>query len=749
MIPTNSSGSTNGCDNISSNCVVWQGPDISCIDLCSGDTISEVTYKLATKVCQLITDGVTSNPSLTGLDLTCLNIPGITPTTLVPVLQAMVTQICANTGSGQTPNPSSSLSPTAQVQNDLPMMTLPACMQYNDASGNPVTSLRLDQFATLIANQVCTNLSSIQVINTTLTSYSSRLDILEACVLPCSSAVVEKQVVPTCIINVGTLTDVSVLLLALEVRYCALETAVGLPAAINLAIGQSAIASSTSSLYGVAGNQASYGSLSGWNGTVSNLAQSVQNAWVVIDDLYNAVNQVQTTCCPSGCDGITYAYTTTNVFNSAGLITSLNFNFQGSVVPTGFSDSSGFSKLIVTDVAGVRAETTASVSALQNSSTGITLSLAALNTAQNMTAQVQFAFTDGVSTCEDAISQSITGIVPCPASITTTGISATGVTVGFTQLLGTSAVYVIDILNSSNVVVQTFTQNSPAGTVTKAFTGLTPGSSYNVRVTTTYNGGSKVCDLVAFATTSAAAECSAGMDVAFVIDYTASMGTEINAIKSGIATVITSVTSQVGSNVYRLGLVTADEATSATPNYNTSSDYVALPAAQRIINTGQNAHWQFITAWEKFQNNNTTTFQAQLAKLNSGAPTSGVPLGAGSAAAEPTDMAIGQIIEASNFLGAFTAGSAKYVVVITDALPSGPDDQFNATDAARLNSLQATALTAGIKIMVCGAGTSETYTPTGGTAYYPWRTLATNTGGAWNVSESPATIASLITNGCS
>ena len=50
MIPTNSSITTNGCDNISSNCVIWQGPDIACIDLCSGDTISEVTKKIADKV---------------------------------------------------------------------------------------------------------------------------------------------------------------------------------------------------------------------------------------------------------------------------------------------------------------------------------------------------------------------------------------------------------------------------------------------------------------------------------------------------------------------------------------------------------------------------------------------------------------------------------------------------------------------------------------------------------------------------
>ena len=63
MIPTSSSISTNGCDNISSNCVIWQGPDIACINLCSGDSVSEVVSKLATEVCTLITSGVTANPN--------------------------------------------------------------------------------------------------------------------------------------------------------------------------------------------------------------------------------------------------------------------------------------------------------------------------------------------------------------------------------------------------------------------------------------------------------------------------------------------------------------------------------------------------------------------------------------------------------------------------------------------------------------------------------------------------------------
>jgi hypothetical protein len=743
MIPTNSSVSTNGCDNISSNCVVWQGPDIACINLCSGDTISEVTSKLAIKVCDIITNGVSANPSLTGLDLKCLNISGTTPTTLVPVLQEMVNSICAN-------NTRSDLPRATQVTNDLPIMTLPACLQYNDAAGNPVTELRLDLFAALIANQVCTNLSSITVINSTLTSYSSRLDVLEACVLPCSGAVTEVQIVPTCVSNIGTLTNVSVVVLALESAFCSLRTAVGLPAAINAAIAQSVITGSYTTLTTAS---TSYGSITGWNSSPSTLAQTVQNAWVVIDDMYTAISSIQTNCCPSGCDGITFGYLTTNRINaSTNLIDGIIFDFTNSTVPAAFNDSSGFTKLTITDGLGASLNTTVSVSSLQNQPSGYIFPTTTLNTAQDLSIAVNYSFTDGVDTCIADQSSTVTGIVPCPASIIASSITSSAVTITLNNTLGTTAVYTIDILNSGNVVVATTTVNNPGVTVSHTFsTGLVAGTTYTGRVTVVYGGVTNVCtnSIISFTTTSAAAACSQGMDVAFIIDYTASMGTEIDTIKSGIAGVITTIDNASGSNNYRLGLVTADEksGTTSVPNYNTSTDYLALPVAQRIINTGT-GHRQFITGWELFQNNNTSTFTTQLNLLNSGTAPTNVPLGSGDGLPEPTDMSIGQVIESSAFLGAFRANVAKYLIVITDELPGGSDDVWNATDYAYLQSLTTTALNAGIKIFVLGAGTSKTYTPLGGTLVYPWREISTNTGGNWNVSEDPSTISSEIVSGC-
>jgi hypothetical protein len=750
MIPTHSSNSTNGCDSISSNCVIWQGPDISCIDLCTGDTISDVVASLAQLVCDLIEDGVSANPSLAGLDISCLNVPGVTPTTLVPVLQAMVNAICAeNAGSDRF---------------TLPTMTLPACLVYNDALGNPVTQLPLDQFTTLIATRVCSILTAITTINTTLSNHNIRLNVLEACVLPCTGTTAETQVVPTCIIRVGQLTDVSVLLLALEVRFCALETAVGLPAAINAAIAQGACILSTTPT--LANSAVSYGSIPGWNNTPVNLAQSTQNIWAVLCDLYTAVQNIQINCCPSGCDLVTFGYNTTNVLSGTGVISGLNFNFQnttgnGSVIPATFNDCAGSTIITIRDSNNVAVTSTVSVSSLQNSASGVTISLPGLNTYGALTTTVAFCVTNGSDTCNDTIVKSVDGVIPCPTPSVGT-ITATGATVTFTNALGPAVVYIIDIINdTTNIVVATYTQNSPGPTVTNAFTGLVAGTLYKVRVTVQAGGQTKVCtNIVTFTTTSAAAPCTAGIDAVFIIDYTSSMGGVVDTIKTGIPSTITTIQTAAGTSDYRLGLVLVDEGNAAGPTYATSVDYLALPTSQRVINTGIGGDFQFITAVEMMATNNGTSFTTQLNKVYTGtapAPQKGPPptywpLGQGGGIPEPTDMAIGFVVEANEFVGAFRTGVAKYLFIYTDAPASGNDDAFTNVDLARLNALATTCLINGIKCFVLGTGVNRTFpeVPAAGELFvYPWRDFATATGGAWNVSYTTTTLNTLITNGCS
>tara|TARA_R110002072_G_scaffold1957_4_gene16027 strand:- start:1388 stop:3628 length:2241 start_codon:yes stop_codon:yes gene_type:complete len=746
MIPTNSSGTTNGCDNISSNCVIWQGPDITCIDLCNGDSISEVVAKLATKVCDLITNGVSANPDLTGLNISCLNIAGKDPTELVPVLQAMVNEICTNSG-GTNSSGGGALSRSA-VTSDLPIMTLPACMQYNDANGNPVVELRLDLFAELIAQQVCTNLSSINLINSTLTSYSSRLDILEACVLPCSGAVAEVQIIPTCVSTVGVLTNVSVVVLALESAFCTLRDAVGTSALINNAINQSTITGSSLSL---SNSAVSYGSIGGWQNPAPTLAQSVQNAWLVIDDMYTAIQSIQINCCPGGCDQVVFASTHASQFDvSTGLIDGINFNFTTSTIPATFNDCSGSSVITLTDVNGLSLAQTVSVSSLQDIPAGFAFQTGALVTTQDLTVSIDYCVTDGTDTCNTVLGSTVTGYVPCPGNVAISAVTSDGFTVNFTQQLGINAIYVVDVLDvSGTTVVATFTVNSPSPNPSVTFVGLIPDTSYNVRITTTFQGGVQVCPLTPIATLTGSAPCSQGMDVSFVLDYTGSMSGIIEGVKSGVSNLVSTISTLSGANDYRLSLVTADEyytTGGGAPTYASCVDYTGLPSAQKITNVGTSNVSQYITAWEMFQNNNAATFTTQLNKLNGGVDGTCVQLGNGAGIPEPTDYAA-QLVTTSDFTGAFRSSIAKYVIILTDKLPGGTGDSFNNTVWAGIQDMITFANLNGIKYFVCGPGTNFT----GGsvTPLYPWRELATQTGGGWNVSADPTTISSEIIAGCS
>jgi hypothetical protein len=199
--------------------------------------------------------------------------------------------------------------------------------------------------------------------------------------------------------------------------------------------------------------------------------------------------------------------------------------------------------------------------------------------------------------------------VPCQIPVTS-AITETDVTVSFSNLLGTTAVYTIDVIDGASVIVATDQVTNPGTTVTRTLTGLTPNTAYTVRLTVQFNGATQVCNSTqqTFITSSAAASCSDGMDVAFVMDYTNSMAGSIATLQAGFGSLINTISTSSGANNYRLAIVTADEDNlSTTPNYASCTEYTSLPAAQRLNYPGTDNHQLFITAWEMFQDNNSVT----------------------------------------------------------------------------------------------------------------------------------------------
>ena len=128
-----------GCNPISSNCVIWQGPDIDCLNLCKGDTVSDVMFQLGCLVCTL-----KDQLDVDTYDLTCLNLATCDiPHTFREFMQIVIDKLCelqALTGTEETEETaadivvvascfSAELGPTATVTNYIQAIGQKVCEQ--------------------------------------------------------------------------------------------------------------------------------------------------------------------------------------------------------------------------------------------------------------------------------------------------------------------------------------------------------------------------------------------------------------------------------------------------------------------------------------------------------------------------------------------------------------------------------------------------------------------------------------------
>jgi len=257
---------------------------------------------------------------------------------------------------------------------------------------------------------------------------------------------------------------------------------------------------------------------------------------------------------------------------------------------------------------------------------------------------------------------------------------------------------------------------------------------------------------------SAANPCEDGLDVCFIIDYTSSMGGVINTVKLGLSDVIAHINTESSSD-YRLSMITVDEKTTGTPNYSACSQYTGLPTAQKYNIEGSTNKYQIITAWEMFPttgNNNSTSFTEAVDDLNEGVdngvganPRYGpcIQLGSGAGGPEPMDVGLGLVINSTNFVNNFRTAAAKYIIMLTDNSPSGPDDAFTEADYNQVLVYASTCVFRGIKVFVLGSGVNK-FVTVNGTARYPWRELADQTGGTWDTTYDTTDVEADITVAC-
>ena len=263
------------CSPISSNCVIWQGPDIPCIKICTGDTVSDIVYKLGTELCTIMEQLNVSN-----YDLSCFNLTACPPEDFQALIQLLIDKICEANGVTTDGTKSDSGCPDCVVG-------VAECFRIGDT-----VNMQLVDYVQMIAARVCSIISEItsinnqiSVINTTLNDLQTQIDNLPAFTLP--------PVDVNCLLTPGAYS----LQVALDALYnntngyCNLLAATGNPSDIVNAVESQCIVDGDLTL-----SDPLLTFIELYSGTwvpialTNTVADAINNIWIVLCDMYSYLN---------------------------------------------------------------------------------------------------------------------------------------------------------------------------------------------------------------------------------------------------------------------------------------------------------------------------------------------------------------------------------------------------------------------------------------------------------------------------
>lgn len=298
------------CTPISSNCVIWQGPNIPCIKLCTGDTVSDVVYKLATELCTVL-----DTLSINAYDLTCFNLPECGPSNFQALIQFLIDRICElqniGTTTTTTTTTSSAKSANSTKSPEVTGYLLTAAPCFGGGT------VALIDYVDLIANKICDLINQITVINASLTNLDIRVSVLEAAPPPIF-------VIPSFVLgcDIGTIAPVlangstqqidTVIRRFINEEWCPMKAVLGTPSALSTAISSQCIAGTDLALgaqYITPGvvMQVEYPT---YVGSPTTLAQAVSNLWIALCDLRTRIALYEKTSIVAAGDNVTVSSVT-------------------------------------------------------------------------------------------------------------------------------------------------------------------------------------------------------------------------------------------------------------------------------------------------------------------------------------------------------------------------------------------------------------------------------------------------------
>jgi len=315
------------CSPISSNCVIWQGPDIPCIKLCTGDTVSDVIHKLATELCNIM-DLLDVN----GYDLSCFDLASCKPQNIQELIQFLIERICAL----ESVDAVVAAAPVGQTRSTTAdtLVTVAGCFVIGTT-----TVMTVAEYAQAMGTRICALILEIDGINNQINNLDIRVTTLETAPIP-TFTLPSFQI--DCSIGSlisGTVYNINVILDAfINDVWCAYYAATGSTADLLTTVAAQCIFGTDLTKVNPAATYAMQ--YPTWIQPATTIADIVNNMWIVLCDIYNG-----TTVTVLG--GTTNTIQTTVTGGPA-------FTVSSKLLDTGWVDLEGFGYYTGTDTLALK-----------------------------------------------------------------------------------------------------------------------------------------------------------------------------------------------------------------------------------------------------------------------------------------------------------------------------------------------------------------------------------------------------------
>lgn len=269
--------SSKGCNPISSNCVIWQGPDIACINLCKGDNVSNVVYKLALELCTIV-----DQLNIENFDLSCQYIDGFSDAeNFKELLQLLIDKVCelagADTGETNT------------ARGIDTMVDIAEYFYYKNPEGDTMTQLSVINYVRAIGNTINGLVATINTINNINRNFEIRITALEDAPAP-------EYTLPTITsvyVDPGINKTIPLILEGLEAAFANLIEGTGDKVTLVANMYKACTIGNLPRLSGTG----KMNSISGWTNNPVNIGESIGNLWLTVCDMRAAMVTILQSCC--------------------------------------------------------------------------------------------------------------------------------------------------------------------------------------------------------------------------------------------------------------------------------------------------------------------------------------------------------------------------------------------------------------------------------------------------------------------